>query len=293
MNSDKNDLYKKSDKPKKNRQNLVENLCKSLNYSFKNQQLIKIALTHKSYSHTNNERLEFLGDGVLDFVIAAELYKRFPKLQEGILSTMRSHLVRQESLFEIAQNLKLSDLILLSSGEKHNGGDQRPSILADSVEAIFGAIYLDGGFESVQKVILQIYQEKLNNLNNSQIQQNNRISQTDLKDSKTQLQEFLQAHKLGLPKYALLIESGTPQQPLFTISLQIKNVEIYQCTAISRRIAEQQIAEKLLQELNQKNADGSLNLKNLQKLKKKIRDGRNKSLKNLDVLLAERQNNNK
>lgn len=279
-----------NDLPKNKRQNLVEILCKSLNYEFKNKQLLNTALTHKSYSYNNNERLEFLGDGVLDFVIAAELYKRFPKLSEGVLSAIRSRLVCQEALFEIAKNLQLNNLILLSSAEKHNGGNQRPSILADSVEAIFGAIYLDGGFDNVEKVICQIYADKLNNVS---IDNNNNNEKQELKDIKTQLQEFLQAHKLGLPKYVLLAESGTPQQPFFTIAVHIKGVEIYQCTAISRKIAEHQIAEKLLNELNQHDNNGVLNMKNLQKLKQKIRNSKNKSLKNLSVLLAEKQNKQK
>lgn len=285
MKSNANDLLRNK------RQNLVEILCKSLNYEFKNKQLLNTALTHKSYSYNNNERLEFLGDGVLDFIIAAQLYKRFPKLSEGLLSAIRSHLVRQDTLFEIAQKLQLNNLILLSSAELHNGGNQRPSILADAVEAIFGAIYLDGGFDNVEKVICQIYSEKLSEVNISSSSKNS--EKQELKDLKTQLQEFLQAHKLGLPKYVLLAETGTPQQPFFTIALHIKNVEIYQCTAISRKIAEHQIAEKLLNELNQKDSNGALNPKNLQKLKQKIRNSKNKSLKNLDALLAEQKNKQK
>jgi len=219
---------------------LVSRLIKALEYSFKDQQLLKDALTHRSASSNNNERLEFLGDSILNFVIAAELFKRYPNSSEGDLSRLRASLVKKEGLVLIASDLSLGDYLTLGSGEMKSGGFRRDSIQADAVEAIFGAVYLDSGFEPCQQLILRLYQNQLNNAPDP----------ATLKDPKTRLQELLQGRKLPLPKYELLDVSGKSHQQTFYISCLIDELSIAtKGKDSSRRKAEQKAALKAIDEL--------------------------------------------
>jgi len=178
--------------------NAISSLLKKLEYSFRDTALLDEALTHRSFAAKNNERLEFLGDGILNFVIADELFKLYPDVQEGDLSRLRATLVDKESLAEIAGYLKLGEVIQLGSGELKSGGFRRPSILADAVESIFGAVYCDGGFEPSRALIIRLYTKRL-------------ALKTDLqslKDPKTQLQELVQSRRFPLPDYQVTKISG-------------------------------------------------------------------------------------
>ena len=174
-------------------QNNLQKLCRRLDYTFKNDDFLKQALTHCSAGKLNNERLEFLGDSILNFVIANVLYEKFPEQSEGQLSRLRAHLVKGETLAEVALEIGLGDYLFLGQGELKSGGFRRTSILADALEALFASIYLDGGLVMAQQTILYLYHAKLND----------KCLNFSLKDSKTQLQEFLQAEKLALPEYNL------------------------------------------------------------------------------------------
>src|SRR5512140_1046616 len=169
-------------------------LQRKLGYSFAQASLLQQALTHRSHSAPNNERIEFLGDSVLNCCIAHELYQRFSELKEGELSRLRANLVRQESLADLAQQLELGTYLNLGEGELKSGGFRRPSILADGLEAIFGAIYLEAGFEAARDAIERLYRSQLENLN----------PKDSGKDPKTSLQEVLQGRKLPLPQYTLV-----------------------------------------------------------------------------------------
>ena len=160
-------------------------------YRFRNAGLLRQALTHRSFGVPHNERLEFLGDGVLNCVVAATLFERFPQLPEGDLSRLRASLVNQQTLFEIAQHGGLGGQLLLGEGEMKSGGAQRPSILADALEALIGAAFLDGGFAAAQAMVLHLFERQLRAAD----------PQTIGKDAKTLLQEFLQARRIALPQY--------------------------------------------------------------------------------------------
>lgn len=198
-------------------------------------------MTHRSFGTPNNERLEFLGDGVLDFVIAAALFHRFPDLPEGDLSRLRANLVRQETLHGLSSGLNIGEFLRLGEGELKSGGAQRPSILADALEAIFGAIYLDAGFSAVQTVIEKLYTPLLDALKPGQFQ----------KDAKTRLQEWLQGRKKALPRYQLLEATGAAHEQRFEVACEIENPAVRTVGhGSSRRIAEQVAAEKALKELH-------------------------------------------
>lgn len=176
-------------------------------YHFYRADLLELALTHRSVGKVNNERLEFLGDSILSAVISARLYEQKPDNDEGELSRLRARLVRGETLAGLATNLNLGDYIRLGEGEMKSGGHNRNSILADALEAILGAIYLDGGYESCAVVILHIFESQITNLPDAE----------DLKDPKTRLQEWLQGHAYPLPEYDLLSESGPPHRKQFQV----------------------------------------------------------------------------
>lgn len=213
-------------------------LLQALNYEFNDKQLLVQALTHRSYSGTNNERLEFLGDSVLNFVVADLLYETFPKLDEGDLSRVRAHLVKQASLADIANKLKLSDYLRLGEGELKSGGFRRPSILSDALEAIFGAIFLDSGFNTAQQVIRQQYMEVISNID----------PLTLGKDPKTLLQEMLQAHKFSLPNYLVVNTHGAAHDQLFDIECRLDELDIVTtASGSSRRDAEQKAAQLALE----------------------------------------------
>tara|TARA_B100001079_G_scaffold271535_1_gene289410 strand:+ start:1997 stop:2659 length:663 start_codon:yes stop_codon:yes gene_type:complete len=218
----------------------MKKLQEKINYSFNDSSLLKQALTHRSASKNNNERLEFLGDSILGMVISSELYRRFSSVDEGKLSRLRSQLVRGKTLAELGLHLDLSDSLILGSGELKSGGYRRESIHADVVEAIFGAIYLDSDFETVNSVILNLYSDLLANIN----------PDDSLKDSKTELQEYLQKRAKTLPKYELIKTLGKDHNAVFTVScfLSDQNLQTQQqATSIKR--AEQQCAQILLEKL--------------------------------------------
>lgn len=219
----------------------VESVARQLGYTFSDQSLFRTALTHRSFGTPNNERLEFLGDGILDCVIAALLFHRFPLLPEGDLSRLRANLVRQETLHQLAQALNIGDHLRLGEGELKSGGATRPSILADALEAIFGAIYLDGGFPIAHQVIERLYATLLDELKPGQFQ----------KDPKTRLQEWLQGRKKPLPRYKLLEASGAAHEQRFEVACEIDSPALRTIGhGASRRIAEQVAAEKALKEIN-------------------------------------------
>jgi len=219
----------------------AQSVAHHLGYSFSDKNLLRIALTHRSFGTPNNERLEFLGDGVLDFVVAAALFHRFPELPEGDLSRLRASLVRQDALHQLALSLNIGESLRLGEGELKSGGAQRPSILADALEAVFGAIHLDGGFEAAQSVILKLYEPLLVKLKPGHVE----------KDAKTRLQEWLQGKKKPLPRYQLLEATGAAHQQQFEVACEIDNPKLRTVGhGLSRRIAEQLAAEKALKELN-------------------------------------------
>lgn len=204
-----------------------------LDHRFGDQALLEQALTHRSHGARHNERLEFLGDSVLNFVIAAMLFEKYSKLDEGDLSRLRANLVKQSSLFELAQRLELSQHLRLGEGELKSGGFRRPSILADAVEAIFGAVFLDAGFEAARKVVLKLYHPVMANVD----------PKTLGKDAKTLLQEFLQGRKLPLPLYTVVATHGAAHSQQFEVECAVPAFEIKVLAGgSSRRAAEQSAA---------------------------------------------------
>lgn len=209
-------------------------LCRQLDYVFSQPQLLQRALTHRSHSQAHNERLEFLGDSVLNCVIAKHLFDACPALPEGDLSRLRANLVNQQALSTLAQQLRLGELLLLGEGERKSAGFRRPSILADALEALFGAVFLDGGFAAAERVVLGIYVPF--------------IARSDIqtlgKDYKTLLQEYLQGKKLALPKYTVTAIQGEAHAQLFRVECGIAQLELATSgEGASRRAAEQAAAE--------------------------------------------------
>ncbi|KVE25335.1 ribonuclease III [Burkholderia singularis] len=211
-----------------------------LRYEFRNVELLRQALTHRSHSATHNERLEFLGDSVLNCAVAALLFQRFGKLDEGDLSRVRANLVKQQSLYEIAQALNISDSLRLGEGELRSGGFRRPSILADAFEAIIGAVFLDGGFEAAQGVIKRLYVPILDHID----------PRTLGKDAKTLLQEYLQGHKIALPAYTVVATHGAAHNQQFEVECAVPKLDVkVSGSGASRRAAEQAAAKKALDEV--------------------------------------------
>ncbi|QGZ61907.1 ribonuclease III [Paraburkholderia acidisoli] len=211
-----------------------------LRYEFRNAELLRQALTHRSHSATHNERLEFLGDSVLNCAVAALLFQRFGKLDEGDLSRVRANLVKQQSLYEIAQALNIADGLRLGEGELRSGGFRRPSILADALEAIFGAIFLDGGFDAAQTVIKRLYVPILDHID----------PRTLGKDAKTLLQEYLQGHKIALPTYTVVATHGAAHNQQFEVECTVPKLDVkVSGSGASRRAAEQAAAKKALDEV--------------------------------------------
>lgn len=218
---------------------MQQELARRLTYSFTNIQLLSQALTHRSYGAHNNERLEFLGDGALNFIIANQLYQRFPKLAEGDLSRLRAQLVKEATLCEIATSLNLGDALKLGEGELKSAGWRRPSILADALEAIIGAIYLDGGFEAAEAFVLDLYASKLDTIDPKVID----------KDPKSLLQELLQSRKIAVPEYSVTHTSGEAHAQKFVVECVIHKHNIRTTgEGSSRRLAEQQAAQLALLE---------------------------------------------
>ena len=222
------------------RQQQIDRICSHLGYQFSNRQLIEKALTHRSASNNHNERLEFLGDAVLGMVIAKALFAKFPKVDEGQLSRMRSSLVKGKTLAVIAKEINLGDYIYLGEGELKSGGFRRASILADAFEAVISAVYLDSGFDQTSQLILKLYNERLTELDPSEV----------TKDPKTRLQELLQSRRFSLPEYELLSVTGEAHEQTFEVVCVISEKSIKTVgTGSSRRNAEQLAAEKAFSEL--------------------------------------------
>lgn len=216
-------------------------LAKRLGHSFTDSVLLQTALTHRSYGAPHNERLEFLGDSILNCSIALALFERFPAQDEGDLSRLRANLVRQDSLHQLALKLKIGDVLRLGEGELKSGGHQRPSILADTLEALFGAVFLDAGFEVTRKVICDLYQPMLENL----------VPGQSTKDPKTRLQEWLQGRKKPLPRYLLLEATGAAHDQRFEVACEIDYLPLRTTGhGTSRRLAEQAAADNALKALN-------------------------------------------
>jgi ribonuclease-3 len=215
-------------------------LEEKLNYRFDDVDLFRQALTHRSAAGKNNERLEFLGDAVLDFVISEALYRTSPDADEGDLSRLRASLVRDASLAGIAVELGIGEHLYLGGGERKSGGHRRDSILADALEAILGAVYLDRGFEAARELIERLFSERLQNLPHVD----------ELRDPKTRLQEWLQARQLPLPDYELIEVKGQAHKQTFRVRGVVAGQEVEASgKGTSRRNAEQQAAERLLRAL--------------------------------------------
>jgi len=211
-----------------------DQLCHKIGYSFANQALLREALTHRSHSTPHNERLEFLGDGVLNCAVAGLIFKLCPELPEGDLSRLRANLVNQKALNELALGLNLGELIRFGDGELKSGGNRRPSILSDALEAILGAIYLDSGFAQAEEVVAMLYMPILKNLD----------QKTLGKDPKTLLQEYLQSLKLELPEYSIISTVGKAHEKKFKVACIVTKFDIRAVgDGDSRRGAEQSAAK--------------------------------------------------
>jgi ribonuclease-3 len=218
-------------------------LQEHIGYRFRQPELLAQALTHRGYGSPHNERLEFLGDSVLNCVIAAELYRRFGQIKEGDLSRLRANLVRQESLHQVALSLSLGEWLRLGEGELKSGSHTRPSILADAMEALFGAVFLDGGFEAAQRMVLRLYEQPLQDQD----------PKAPGKDPKTALQELLQSRRLALPQYAVTATQGAKHKQSFEVECLIPELSVRTAgTGASRRAAEQEAARRAFELLKAK-----------------------------------------
>ena len=216
----------------------LKRLEAAIGYAFNNRGFLDNALNHRSSTGPSNERLEFLGDSILNFVIAAQLFETRPKSREGELTRLRASLVNGESLAVLAAEMGLGDYLSLGAGELKSGGHHRSSILADSLEAVFGAVFLDSGFDACRQVILGIYRDRLANL----------PSMKELKDPKTQLQEWLQSRQQELPVYEIIETMGSSHEQRFNVQCQGGGVTT-EASGTSRRRAEQEAARKALKAL--------------------------------------------
>lgn len=215
---------------------------KTLGYEFADVELLNQALTHRSMGKPNNERLEYLGDSVLGFFIAYELYDRFPHNPEGDLTKMRANLVRKSTLAGIARKLGMSELLIMGAGEMKSGGYNRDSVLSDAFESVIGALYLDGGMGSVKRILKGIYHSALEE-----------IRPEGLKDSKTRLQEYLQKHNLGLPQYDVMEEQGEAHNLTFVVRCVVPGLDQPLISSgSSRKLAEQKAAEEAIANLSDK-----------------------------------------
>lgn len=214
---------------------------KGLGYEFQRADLLRLALTHRSCGNPNNERLEFLGDGVLNMVVAEMLFRARPDVPEGDLSRLRARIVRERTLAEVARQLALGDHVLLGPGELKSGGFLRDSILADALEAIIGAVFLDGGFEAARRLIECLMSARIEALPDAEA----------LKDPKTRLQELLQARGLRLPEYEVVDERGADHDRTFTVVCRVEVLaQPVEATSTSRRKAEQAAARLAIEKIS-------------------------------------------
>jgi len=229
--------------------NSLNAFSRRLGHTFRDPALLELAMTHRSAGGQNNERLEFLGDSIVNFVIAEALFRRFPDAREGQLSRLRARLVKGQTLAELAREMGFGEHLLLGSGEMKSGGHRRESILADAVEAVIGAIYLDAGMEAVRGRVLAWYAARLESTSLQDTQ----------KDPKTRLQEFLQSRQSPLPRYEVVNVEGEAHAQTFTVDCHVEVLDRHTTgVGASRRHAEQQAAEKALAllEPNRTNAQG-------------------------------------
>jgi ribonuclease-3 len=215
-------------------------LERRIGHRFKDPALLAQALTHRSFGSPHNERLEFLGDGVVDCVIAEELYTRFPELAEGELSRLRASLVRETALEAVARSIGLSGFLRLGEGEVASGGAERPSMLADALEATYGAVFLDGGYEAARTVVRLTFGEALEKLD----------PREPAKDAKTSLQELLQGRRMKLPEYRVVATAGAAHKQVFEVECVAEGLGLRAMgSGSSRRLAEQQAAANLLKQI--------------------------------------------
>lgn len=212
-------------------------LAKRLGYRFNDNAHLELALTHRSVGGHNNERIEFLGDSIVNFIIGEALFRRFPDAREGQLSRLRARLVKGETLADVALEFDLGQFLKLGSGEMKSGGNRRRSILADAMEAVIGAIYLDGGMDEVRRCVLEWFADRLNDT----------TLEDTLKDPKTRLQEFLQSRQKPLPRYEVVDVQGDAHDQVFTVEAHVELLDQPGVgTGSSRRNAEQQAADQVL-----------------------------------------------
>ena len=224
---------------------VAKELQESLGYQFRDEKLITEALTHRSYSKNfNNERLEYLGDAVLDLIVGEYLFKLFPDAEEGMLSKLRAALVNEESFDKLARRINLGDFLFLSPAEENNGGREKPSILSSAFEALMGAIYLESGFDKAKEIALKLLKEEYPEIKPKEL----------LKDYKTTLQEITQAHFGEVPEYRLINTTGPDHRKEFEVGVFINNKEYARAKGRSKKAAQQEGArltiEKLKKELN-------------------------------------------
>ena len=226
----------------------LSGLQRRLGHSFRDPALLRRAITHRSHAADHNERLEFIGDSLLNCVVAILLYERLPTLPEGDLSRLRAGLVNQSSLFEIAQSLELGDELLLGEGELKSGGFRRPSILADGFEALLGAVFLDAGFEAVRRVVEALFAGRIDRAGEA----------PPAKDPKTTLQESLQGRRLPLPRYVVVTVGGEAHRQVFRVECRVDELGLSAVgEGSSRCAAEQQAAEAVLALMARRNAGPS------------------------------------
>jgi ribonuclease-3 len=215
----------------------ISKLCRRLGYRYTDSQLLEQALTHRSAGGKNNERLEYLGDAILGFIIADELFNHFHEATEGQLSRLRSNLVKRDTLADVARSFSLGDYLYLGQGELRSGGQSRDSILADTIEAVFASIYLDGGYKACREVIQKIFLPRLNKMS----------LEDQRKDPKTALQEYLQGKKTELPVYEIADVKGDPHNQVFCVNCIVDAMDMKTIgQGTSRRKAEQAAASKML-----------------------------------------------
>jgi len=225
----------------------LDGLSRTLGYNFKDPQLLQAAVTHRSAGGQNNERLEFLGDAVLGYIVADWLYTLFPDADEGQLSRLRASLVKKETLADIARSVTVGDYLCLGSGELKSGGFRRDSILADALEAILGGIVLDSGFEACRACVHRLFSSKIDQV----------AVLDELKDPKTRLQEYLQSRKLDLPAYEVTSVSGKSHHQQFHVECRVAGEQqSSEGTGTSRRRAEQAAAAGMLDRLGADRDDG-------------------------------------
>lgn len=226
----------------------LDALQQRLGHRFTRTELLQRALTHRSFGQDHNERLEFLGDAVLSLAVSALLFERFAGSDEGDLTRIRAHLVREDSLHKLALGLKLPEVLRMSEGEARGGGAQRPSILADATEAVIGAAFLDGGYEAAREIVRRLLGETIAHS----------VSENWAKDAKTALQEWLQARKLAVPSYRIVETRGQAHAQTFVVECQVPALSLAKTgEGRSRRTAEQEAARQMLDELLATDKPGS------------------------------------